>query len=703
MSTQALLAHWKKRPFLDSLLVFSFSFIVFYLKIPEYLPIRSDTITPLLMARDCLSGLGCFLKVSTFDALPIGGFHHGAMFNHFMALIQYLGGSLHAFSIFMVFCTSLSVSLLFSLGRLLGGRYAGFMAALLLLFYWRVIQPIGHDLIYNPSLIPLPATLFLFASCLYIHKPNWPHLIIAAFALSLGMQVHGGFPMHIPGFIYIIVVAPAPRRWLRGFVGTALVILPILIASAPILLKLPSWDALGPMLPVPIKVAVLLVVSSVAAILFLGIKLRNRVAPVILMIILTQLPLQLLHLILRPGVRRYSHSVKPAMALLLVGLGLLLWRRFPRIRSVFNLTNRIIAFSLIALSLITFSIVTHVTLSNSRFLKAQHVFFMTESEEAAQLLSAKPGRTYRDVFRHLRGGGSFYNLLNGLAYTYPKSKNPLSEEGRSLEAHDLAVFRITSNRIPSKLPAGWKVLGQRRKHALLVYQYRPYLNWDSFDFCFMSLKKPLTCRWRRTDYENRLITHPLDRGLWTARECPALRAFENNWPSCPFSLFIRVPLEIPAGGSSRRIVVPRHGLLRKCGGQIISISGVAHQGKLPAPSATLLSARQKISGFITLGWDFCNQTCPINDPRLPPPVLEFDDKGYSLYRNTPDYEMPPALTLSAQPRRLAPRNSPRLPPPAKRYSKQLLAPLWYVIILSILIILGILLSIRILTRRRGTL
>lgn len=122
-----------------------------------------------------------------------------------------------------------AVALIYFLAARLFNRTTGLLAAFFLaLNPWAIYY---SRLIWNPSLVPVFATLLLTAVLLYLTTQKWPWFMLAAAALALTTQLHLSALALLPVLAVIMIVFWRrlwPGNWRRAlalFVGAALVFL----------------------------------------------------------------------------------------------------------------------------------------------------------------------------------------------------------------------------------------------------------------------------------------------------------------------------------------------------------------------------------------------------------------------------------------------------------------------------------------------
>jgi hypothetical protein len=286
-------------------------------------------------------------------------------------------------------------------------------------------------------------------------------------------------------------------------------------------------------------------------------------------------------------------------------------------------------------------------------------FDMGDVESISTYL-AREGWTYPEVFRHLRGGIDFVPVGSGLSAYLPRSPSEWGEPEKRRVAADIAVFKSQSGDIAEPLPSGWRIIPRAGSTPALLYQYSPYLRWDSFAFCYRQWGDLSPCQWHEASYRFESNLDPRDRHFWFVRAFAGIHVpAMANIPGPPYSMIIRIPVRVPAGMPPRSILmpVPESWQPEYCPGAILSVSGVDFQGRLPANSVTLLSRKKDTEGHITFWWDLCTDKCREGHDVFPPSVLEFDRDSLSLYRGkimAPEGASPSQLSFggSGDPQRL---------------------------------------------------
>ncbi|MBM4356234.1 MAG: hypothetical protein FJ109_21000, partial [Deltaproteobacteria bacterium] len=209
---------------------------------PAEIPVAQDTVRDLLLARQCNSDGGCpGLGAST----SVPELHQGTLWIRYLAAMERLGLGLQGVRGVSLACAALALALLAFVATLAAGSGAGFgTAGLALLFL--ALSPELPEVQWNPSLLPLPATLLLAASVLVVEGAGRSAVagcLLAGLSFGVMAQLHPASLFVLPGLVAVLGVK-RPKHWPVVYLGTGLLVALPFLFSVEALRTLPAALAL---------------------------------------------------------------------------------------------------------------------------------------------------------------------------------------------------------------------------------------------------------------------------------------------------------------------------------------------------------------------------------------------------------------------------------------------------------------------------
>ncbi|MBM4386451.1 MAG: hypothetical protein FJ088_01855 [Deltaproteobacteria bacterium] len=689
--------------------VFISAFAGDYFWIPKSPLLNHDTLSHFLQVQDCLSDDSCYLRLGPFKGESRIGVSHGAIILHFFVTVFWLGGGFEQIFLLSGIAYALAITLVFLLGKKIYGLLAGFTGALICYSYW---NPANNPLmtLCNISVLFLPSALFLSASICYIFTKKMRYLLAASFAAGIGIQLHLAHAVHVAGLIFLIAVSPGGSRFGRAFFSFGAVVFLIQIFSPAMLIGtdfnldfLASQKITDGSIDIGRFIFVLLSGIAVSILFIKKKRLKENRNTSILFLLLCYLPFELLRIWLAPETKHYSWGLAPGISLLVISALISLWDLLPKRQ-----------FGILTVISLVFASIIWIFLyepnddksdigksSEGNELLYPTFFNFTDARNLKEYLLEQEKWTVPEVFRHLRSGSEYGNFLIGLVYYSNKLDmfEPRVSDGR--KDVDLAILKLKTSDMPVNLPSGWKLLNQNEQESLLLYQYHPYLDWNDFRICSTSEGGESPCSWEPVEYKPFINIDDRQKNLRAAYRYFYLKAFLRKVTNSP-SLWIKIPIMMPAGASPRVIALPTYVLNKECTGAVVAVSGVKYLEKLPSSSVTVVSSDKASTGEITFYWDLSRRECPMTSPMyILPPVVEIDRESFNLYTKGDRTVKARPYVLSSN--ALNQITGSNLSEPDNTFffpktPKEPLCPLWYVITISFFLFLGLAASITICLR-----
>ncbi len=589
-----------------------------------------DTTNYLGTSRDCLSGKGCLLRLNPTGAASACGVYHGALFTHFLVLWHGIGLPESLLPVgwrVLMLLAFIPVMWAASLGAGVAGLLvAGLSASSVLRGYD------GAVLFWNPDLIPFPAALFMLSAVCAMGSGERRYLFGAALAVGVALQAHSSVLLSVPALIYLAwVVDPRARRQNILKALSIVVVTTALVSPATFPPAGPPFIASGGesgrhLLTTGLGVWFFAVAVSLALLSTLLGSSRALVVRWARFLLLTQLLPALVMLSLAPSGIRYVLQFVPglvcasglAVRLLVVDLPRSRWG-VPARGSPWLGRAVLLVVSIVAVS----------ELAKARRQREPPVVTargLTDWKSMRQLgvtMSQEVGLGYNELFATLRGGEHYYHLLEILGYMFPavETHRGIADE-RALEVHP--VYR---NEIERPLPEGWQELSGDPL-SYLTHEYRPFVLWESFAYCFRHEDAPGKCdlRFGRRQFH----PTPTDRygRHFFPRMMAILRTLEGEGEGLTYVLRVR----LPAGARPRTVALPSvhiESATDVARARIQLVGGVDFEGELPSNRLRLLpppAEAQDAHGFLVLTAHLARPPLDNNRWRLPPPMVELDEE-----------------------------------------------------------------------------
>ncbi len=637
---------------LAALGVFAVALVASMALAPTEPHMQDDAVSHLLRVKDCLLGNGCYLRLGPFSGQSVVGVSHGAAILHLLTLVWGLGGGAAQWYLLAAVTHALGAMLLF----LLTMRWLrpGILPALAitLLCHQGSMAWVLPETISNPALLPLPSALLCAAAYGYLQSHKLRHLLAAALAVGLGIQLHLTFLFHVPTLLLLVLLARPPRRLRHLALALGTILASIALVSPamlqdvqPSLAFLTSGGGRDHLLQGRLGPPLLLATAGLlaAGLLLLQRRRTGQVDRFFLLLLLGFVPIQVVLLALAPpGQAYYNAPFIGGSLLLCAALPLLALDHFAPVGWRALRQNGLpwkplrLAHLLAWLLLLVLVLQGQVRAlrqrgehgSASDSLAAEHLP-MRAAAGLAQHFGAAQHWTVADFLRHLRGAsGDVGELLGAIAYYLPGQR---AVPTRTAAQQDIVPVRVAARDVPQTLPPGWLELNRTAQSSVLTLAYAPWLDWDHYLVCRRQRAEAHPCQWRQADYQRRVVKiHPDDQTLWAAQRQFTLEVFTAEQGCALFG--VRVPLRVPANAAPRTLLLPGLGFdSRTCTAEIAAVAGVAHRGGLPARSVELLPGAVEQVGEVLLVLDSCVPTQRISPLYRPPALIELDAPSRDLF------------------------------------------------------------------------
>jgi len=190
------------------------------LRLPSSLGIHDNTVTDLIQARHCLEEGICTTagQRTTFGGLPQGG-----VWPAWLLLCLRAGLDIDGVAAANAVLTALAAAIVAWLAARRRGAVAGILAAIIYIASIQVSRTV-LDIQWNPSLLPLPAALFLAAMFFHFESRDWRWTAAAGLLGALLCQTHliGGV-LCLVAFACVLLVPPKRPLLAAGSAGLAIV------------------------------------------------------------------------------------------------------------------------------------------------------------------------------------------------------------------------------------------------------------------------------------------------------------------------------------------------------------------------------------------------------------------------------------------------------------------------------------------------
>ncbi len=218
------------RLFLAGLLLLV-SLVTFWSRLPPSLGIHDNTVADLLQARHCIDDGVC---ASAGQRSTFGGLRQGGVWPAFLVLCVRGGLDIDGVARLVVLLAALAVALLTFAASARRQYAVGILAGTCFMAGLVVVRTV-MDIQWNPSLLPLPMTLFMVLLAAGFARGHWALWAGAALVGALAAQIHLLALLPLAVAVLVGFFFPPARKGLAAGVG-------LLLVTASLLLF--SWDAL---------------------------------------------------------------------------------------------------------------------------------------------------------------------------------------------------------------------------------------------------------------------------------------------------------------------------------------------------------------------------------------------------------------------------------------------------------------------------
>jgi hypothetical protein len=492
-------------------------------------PIHLDTARDLLIARDCVIGVGCGAGPRT----SFGGWTQGALWSHVLELRELLGLGLGVLEEVSHFTLAAAAALVPLAARSLGRTPSALTWAL---WFPASLVTINYPTLWNPTLLPLALSCFCAAFFHAARTRGSVAFVAAAAALAISIGLHVVCALLVP--VMLVATVACAARPIVAVTGAAAVMVGELAVSSPGAFAA-NWPLIAAQAPMVVLVLAAAVVAGATARRVLsardGRARADAVARGLCIYFVCLVPLLAVMADHALRVRYLAPLVTPAAILLSTRAG---DRQPPR---AWARASGVVA----VVGYIAFAI------ADSIF---DPSFRVIEVERVADGVYGR-GVSYGYLFRHLRGPDAV-RLLGTLAALEPLDLRPPAADER-----DLLVLRVRQEELPPDVPADWTVVELDGSRVAVAIPYEPWVRLSPLEIC------------RANEMPSCVIleVQALEQheGMrWADRAYPSL--LTKRRPARGQQVSYRLPLRPLPGDASRRV----HLFADRCEGWRLTIGGV---------------------------------------------------------------------------------------------------------------------------------
>lgn len=577
-----------KVPFWNLLLVALISYI--YLNILQGfffswdVVVDEDSIRDLLMAKDCISGMGCHFAGPPSDFVG----KQGALWIHFLVVCQRIGLSIPQIQQLILIYFSLSAAIIFSVIRHLRSLPAALAGTFLFLVlgFYTTDQPA----LQNSVITPLPFMLLLLSSYWLLIDGSRKVIIITALLAAICVETHLIFLLCLP-YVFFLVAYRA-RNGLPGVVLALSTTFCFWCISSNEALVYNYYDMNANGLLVPFLLA------NLSAI-FLGwcfrkhhTRISQNIHPGFLLLVFTILQLLiisgLLILFSQLGAMYYYFSVMPGLCL----LGGMAYEKIRLKRS-----------HLLAL----YVIMTIFLTANFWFLSnVFSVYMVTQRygrliEQHFEVLD----KNYLDLFEHVHIGGAAgveHNIKNSVLVFSQEIPTKLPENG--YEGKDYYFQIVDKDSIP-KENENVMIIGQYLQQPIVAWSLESWIKREDTNIKIKKYNKYgelVTLENEKSVYENNLRECAnSDNFSWACLAYTSL----FDLPDMNLKSLISIEFTFPlvAHNNQKRLLCTTPYLSTNLKPwKIVEIKGFDYEGQLPN-SSVMVKPKNNRDGEITVALD----------------------------------------------------------------------------------------------------
>lgn len=553
-------------------------------------PVNPDTARDLLQAVACVNGNAelCLRGPHT----SMYGLYQGSLWVRFLAMMHVwqIPPSQANFIVLGLISLGAGVTAISAL------RCAGRIAAILagVVFVALALPVIEYPLFWNPSLLPLPLAVFVWALLEHLRIGQTRTVIIAAFSLALCADLHVVCVAFLP-LLAVVTVLNARRPAVAAVLVFVSFGLPLFLLS-PL-----TWT-------INLVVFERSAVSWVAAfasplICTAGILLRPRWLGLssgirMIVVLLCMLSWVAAPVIVGRSDMRYLAPVLPAIA---IGPAWLLAAGASRLMLV--LRSSLSAPTLVRGRLFGFAVLA---------LLASRVDYERPMDGGAhgEWIHSDVERTVEMLGKNGYGGLSSFIQVQGLAYNALASAAALGHQAESQPHEDVLIVRASAEEIPEDVPDEWKIVELQRQQVAILRPLKSMLRRDVIDACFVSDAIALSPECHQATYEN----EPKNGGYPPIRVSPRLIDSRLLTPANE----VRVELSLVLNTNEVKNAHVLTLIDWQDDWRIESIDGVEFEGTLPSRKVVVFAG----TGIGTLKLVHSNAGRLTHSPYWPPVLVE---------------------------------------------------------------------------------
>jgi len=561
--------------------------------------VTEDGIRDQLLARDCTDLNQCHLIGA---GTSLNQFHQGAVWLDLLIAVRLLGGDTATARTVVLALLALAVGTLCVVVYRWLDRSIALPASVLL------IATLGISLepsqLVNGSVSAFPDILTAVALLCYGLSGAYRFLVVAAFALGIGSNVHVASLSLIPSLLAIAVLA-RPRPWQAVLVSIAALVVPYFFTSrAALLANLLGLVRQGWLVPVVIGSLIVVLVSASLGSRFrrLSWTARAWVIGCILMLPCAGAAVWLALWQHHPFGIRYLYPILGPTVVLVAALVSLPFEIGARRVAALRWTPT--AASLAAVMFVALHVYRGVSVTGS-----SEPWTLDEAG-AISAEATRRGWSYEDLVFRLQARGCA-ELLAGVSVWAPPPGQAMRDDGSQLQ-----VIKVGREALP-ELADPHAVLLLKGNTVAVVREIASWLQPQALRACRRPISSELSPSCSSAARPIRETRNP-EQFLFVSRSNPGIHSLDL---SAPYIATYEIPL-MPAAGESRDLTVIDD-VNPECAWRITRAEGVRVEGDLPSRRVRLHSG-SGVPGSVVIEKPFATTGCPAYDfdNRYPPCVLE---------------------------------------------------------------------------------
>jgi hypothetical protein len=569
-------------------------------------PITDDAVRDQLLARDCTDLGHCHLIGASTS---VRGFHQGAVWLDLLIAVRLLGGDTASQRTVVLALLALSVATLFLVAwHWLRPSIA--LPAAVLLTAALSVEPYA-SLLINPSAAAFPDVIAAAGLLCYGLSGRRRFLVVAAFALGVGINVHiGSLSLMVP--LVALAALTRPRPWRALLAALAVLFVTYFLTSrAALLANLIGLARHGRLMPALAGGVAVVLLSAALGSRFRRLSWEARAWGIGLMLVLP-FGLGSLWLVFAQrhgfGVTYWHPILGPAAALAaaLVALPFELAARWFRALRWIPTAAALAGLALVAVH------VEHPGLPPA----LAEPWTLAEASVIADRATQR-GWSYENLVFHIQSKAC-RDLLVAMSITAPPPRQVPARGRRQLQ-----VVKVSGGKVAAKLAGLAAMDGQHDvvplgpSEVAVLREIDSWLEPERLATCRRPVgsERPPVCSTALS--RDPSVLNP-ERFLFATRSFPQIH---NLDAPPPYIATYEIPLS-PTRGESRDLTLADHSATG-CAWRITRAEGVRVEGDLPAAHVRLHSDRGR-PGLLVIEKAFGTTACPseTSEMRYPPCVIE---------------------------------------------------------------------------------